>query len=441
MATTTELARRPKQPALSRSEAEGSARLAGEMLGELVGWIRDTHLGISGRWFGLAGSAGWPAARLHDSISKGVYAAVGGTARGAGALAAGAARAGLIGSGSEGITEQPGPGRAISAINGVLGDRLQQQGNGLALEMSIRVRGRGIVPRRAELAEAFPAATSRVAVFLHGLTENETFWHRPPGRRSWHPVSYGRRLADDHGITPIYIRYNSGLRVSENGVELDRLFEQLIEEWPVEVREIVLIGHSMGALVARSATHQACEAGHRWTHLVRHVVSLGAPHGGSWLAQRAHVAAEWLGRLPETRALASVINTRSAGIRDMRFGPLVEAHWDHELDDCLAADARGEIPWLEGARHYFIAATLTRDPDHALSRVCGDLLVCSPSAWAEGKHGEQGRWQLETSRIYGGLTHFDLLGHPAIADQISEWIGAAPTAPGALPPVATIPAG
>jgi hypothetical protein len=308
----------------------------------------------------------------------------------------------------------------------VLGDRMHESGNGLAIPMSVRVRGHVVDLERPALAAAFPGATDRVAVFLHGLTENETFWHNPPGRRArrWTPVSYGRMLRAEHGFTPVYVRYNSGLRVSDNGAQLSELLERMVANWPGEVREIAFFGHSMGGLVARSAGHQATLAGGEWVRHVRHLFCLGAPHGGSWLAQAAHRGADALARLPETRAIASVIEARSAGIRDMRFGPLVADHWDYEAADCLAADARGEVPWLEGVNHYFIAATLTRNMNHPVSRVCGDLLVGHSSAWAEGKHANGVRFDTERSRIYGGLTHFDLLGHPAIADQISEWLEA-----------------
>jgi hypothetical protein len=180
----------------------------------------------------------------------------------------------------------------------------------------------------------------------------------------------------------------------------------------------------MGGLSARSAGHQATVAGHEWVSRTRHLCCIGTPHAGSWLEKAAHRGASALARLPETRAIASVINTRSTGIRDMRFGPLVADHWHYEEAECLAADARGDVPWLESVNHYFIAATLTRDSNHPVSRVCGDLLVCAPSAWAEGKHAGGARFDTERSRIYGGLTHFDLLGHPVIADQISEWIAA-----------------
>ena len=94
------------------------------------------------------------------------------------------------------------------------------------------------------------------------------------------------------------------------------------------VEEIALVGHSMGGLVARSASHQAVEAGRAWPALVRHVVSLGTPHLGAPLAQGLHYAAHALHAVPETRPFARFLRRRSAGIRDLRQGSLVDRDWD-----------------------------------------------------------------------------------------------------------------
>src|SRR5206468_2497925 len=83
---------------------------------------------------------------------------------------------------------------------------------------------------------------------------------------------YGSRL---RGRTPLYVRYNTGRHVSENGASLDALLDTL-----PEVEGLAIVGHSMGGLVARSACHQGALRGAAWTRRVRHVVSLGTRSGG-----------------------------------------------------------------------------------------------------------------------------------------------------------------
>ena len=101
--------------------------------------------------------------------------------------------------------------------------------------------GQGLPTTREALAAAHPGATPCVAVLVHGLMSTEDVFRMPDGE------TYGTLLARDLGYTPFYVRYNSGLHVSENGEALDNLLEQLVEAYPVPVEEVVLHGHSMAA--------------------------------------------------------------------------------------------------------------------------------------------------------------------------------------------------
>ena len=169
-------------------------------------------------------------------------------------------------------------GAAISALNGLIGDRLERSESDLDQRASVRVDGETVAPDPDSVSTAFPNATSRLVVFLHGLMGNEFSWEWGAAN----PIdAYGARLASDLGCTPVYLRYNSGLHVSESGRSVAALLEDLVETWPVEVQEIALVGHSMGGLVARSAGYQASESGQRWSERVRHIVSLGTPHLGA----------------------------------------------------------------------------------------------------------------------------------------------------------------
>ena len=82
------------------------------------------------------------------------------------------------------------------------------------------------------LRRAFPDATPRLAVFLHGLCETDDAWRLRAARH----VPYGERLRTELGYTPIFIRYNSGLHISHNGRALAALLDALTEHWPVAGR-------------------------------------------------------------------------------------------------------------------------------------------------------------------------------------------------------------
>ncbi len=63
------------------------------------------------------------------------------------------------------------------------------------------------------------------------------------------------------------------------------------------------------------------------------------------------------------------------------------------------------------------AGTMVRD----LHIILGDLLVRVPSASGEGRRRKVG-FAIEDGHQLGGLTHFDLLNHPAVYDQIRAWV-------------------
>jgi hypothetical protein len=128
---------------------------------------------------------------------------------------------------------------------------------------------------------------------------------------------------------------------------------------------------------------------------------------------------------------------RSVGIKDLRYGYVIDEDWlGHDPDGFLGNTGR-EIPFLDSANHYFVCATVLHDAQAPLSRIVGDLLVLRASAWSHGQRGERMRFPVDQYRHVGGINHFDLLNHPAIYDQIRLWIN--PTRAGGLPAPAVPP--
>jgi pimeloyl-ACP methyl ester carboxylesterase len=101
-------------------------------------------------------------------------------------------------------------------------------------------------------------------------------------------------LQRDLGVTPVYARYNTGRRVFENGKLLAERLEDLVQG---QADEIILVGHSMGGLVVRSACHHASQVGHAWVKRVSRVFCLGAPHQGAPLEKLGHLLTLVLGSI------------------------------------------------------------------------------------------------------------------------------------------------
>lgn len=400
---------------MRREELAAFGELAGDAAGGLTSQIHQMHSGIADRVWRAVGPAATPVRVVHDQIADRSYSAARRATRG---LVSGGVRA--LGSrrAREGNSiERTVMGRAVvGALNGVWGDTMARRNNGLALTMTLRSGGRDVVLTRGGLRSAYPHATSRLVVFTHGLCETDDAWMIGARRH----IPYGFQLQAELGYTPLYVRYNTGLHISENGRQLARLLDQVVAAWPTEVHEVALIGHSMGGLVGRSACHYS--DGASWCGKVRHVFTLGSPHLGAPLEQAANAASYLLGRLPETRALlASPLNLRSVGIKDLRYGYLVDECWDGQDCDSFLRNTSREIPFLANASHYFMCATISRDADALSGRLIGDLLVLRASAWSQ-QRGQRLRFPIEHYSHLGGANHFELLNHPAIYRQIRRWM-------------------
>jgi PGAP1-like protein len=394
----------------------------GDALAEGVARVEEMHRAIAGRSFAAVGPGATGVRAAHDGISRAVYAGIRGGARLAG-RAAGAVAA-LTPLAETDWARRPEVALLEGAIGGAFGDHVEARHPALAPRMAVRLAGHDVPLDRGSLAAALPHAEARVAIFLHGLCETEAAWGRP-ALDDDAPGTYGDRLRRHLGHSPVFLRYNSGLHVSENGRALADLLEAATASWPVDVEEIALVGHSMGGLVARSACHLASSEEAAWVRRVRHVVSVGTPHTGAPLAQAAHYATAALDAVPETRPLAGFLRRRSAGIRDLRQGSLVDEDWRDRDPDALRAQACREIPLLEGAAHCFVAATLTRSPRHPLGRLLGDSLVLVPSASGRSRT-RRIPFRDDDGALLGGTHHLALLNHPAVYERLREWLAATP---------------
>ncbi|HTP99213.1 MAG TPA: alpha/beta hydrolase [Casimicrobiaceae bacterium] len=274
----------------------------------------------------------------------------------------------------------------LAALNGVLGDHLAETGNPLAIAMSVRKAGVPIAIARADLAAAYAQPARKVAIFVHGLCMNDLAWSRDGH-------DHGAALARDLGFTPVYIHYNTGRPIVANGRELDALLESLVREWPARIDRLVIVGHSMGGLVARSACDHASRLGHAWVEQLDSLVFLGTPHLGAPL-ERAGAWVDYLIAVsPYSAPFARLGQLRSAGIKDLRHG--------------RASDTGQPLPLPHGIRCYAIAASA--------HRLRGDGLVPVRSAHGLALPAAR-RW------VASGTGHLELLSSPAVYTRMKAWL-------------------
>jgi len=274
----------------------------------------------------------------------------------------------------------------LAALNGFLGDYLAETENPLAIEMRLH---------RTETSTPTP----KVLVFVHGSSMSHHAWH----------------AARDLGYTPVHLDYNSGLHVSTNGRAFDALLEDVVAEWPVPVAAIAIVAHSMGGLVTRSACHYAEETKHAWRDKLRAIVFLGTPHHGAPFERGGNWLETLVGVTRYSAPFARLGKIRSAGVTDLRFGNVIDEHWQGSDRFARVADARTPVPLPRGIRCYAIAA------EH-------DPLV--PLGSAMGEHPNPAlRLDFPASHrfVAQGTGHLGMLGSSELWDQMERWLAATDT--------------
>jgi pimeloyl-ACP methyl ester carboxylesterase len=401
----------PRRPRIASSDLRGVARLATDATAGLAGLVEAMHERIArvpvvskkrldGRTDGLTGL---------------VYKTIRGTVR----VVGGSIEA-LLGLLAPALgPDDPVPEREalIAALNGVLGDYLAATANPLATTMTLRRDGRALPLEAAALAAGIPDASGDVLVMIHGLCMNDLQW-----TRKGH--DHGRELARALGFTPVYLLYNSGLHVSINGHALAQQLERLVEHWPQPVRRLVLIGHSMGGLLARSALHHGQQAGHRWPAQLTDMVFLGTPHHGAPLERAGNWVDILLGATPYAAPFARLGKVRSAGITDLRHGSLLDEDWVGRDRFSRHRDGHQHVPLPSGVRCFAVAASIGQQAGDLKARLLGDGLV--PLDSALGRHRDPERclaFAPQRQRVVHGINHLDLLSGAEVHAQLRQWLG------------------
>ncbi|MCU0753505.1 MAG: GPI inositol-deacylase [Xanthomonadales bacterium] len=400
---------RPIKPLLHRSvrALHGSSLLAFDAVRATTDIVEAMHATIAA----LSLPLGTGATRTRG-LTAGVYGAI----RGVTGLLRQGVDASLRGVGAvtaaEPLPAEPREEAALAALNGVLGDHLEATGNPLAIRMQLRRAGLPLTLTREALADALPQAGPRLLVQVHGLCMNDLQWR-------WQGHDHGELLEAGHGYTAVQLHYNSGRHVSQNGRELAGLLELLVAHWPVPVEALVLLGHSMGGLVSRSAVHYGRAAGQRWSERLAALVFLGTPHHGAPAERIGSLVQRVIGWSPYSAPIGRIATLRSAGITDLRHGNLIDADWDgHDRFD--RADRRLAHALPVGIDCYTVAATKS-PPEHP--KPAGDGLV--PVDSALGRHRDPARtldFGADRQRLIHRANHWDLLLHPEVTEALGRWL-------------------
>jgi pimeloyl-ACP methyl ester carboxylesterase len=396
------------QPLLQAADLRGAAQLTTDAVDGLTSLVEAMHARIASLP-GVAVAA--------DERTRGITGLVYKSVRGVTRIVGGSVDA-LLGwlaptltTAGVGSLPQAEREAVVAALNGVIGDHLAATDNPLAITMAFRHQGKPLTLDRFAMRLRLRDAGPRPLVLLHGLCMNDLQW-----QRDGH--DHGAALAREAGYTPVYLHYNSGLSVSTNGRILAQQMERLLDAWPLPIERMVMVGHSMGGLVARSALHHAVliqRGALRWPARVDDLVCLGTPHQGAPLESAGHGVDVLLGAAPYAAPLARLGKMRSAGINDLRHGNIVSSG-----DGTQRQDA---VPLPASARCYAVAASLGAEGGSVKEQLLGDGLV--PVASALGQHREPARrlaFLRDHQAVVHETNHLDLLSSAEVFGVMRAWL-------------------
>lgn len=315
----------------------------------------------------------------------------------------------------------PNREQTLAVLNGVVGDYLEERNNPLAIQMECRVNG--IVQTDQMLTDRIHNSDGRLLVLVHGSCSTDLQW-------SQGGHDHGASIASEVGITPIYIHYNSGLHVSENGkllaLQMDRLMKLADEERPPKM---YILAHSMGGLVVRSACHYATVHddqfnANKWLKQVQKIIFLGTPHhgavlerGGKWVdyllsMHRYSEPFSWIGKI------------RSKGVTDLGYGNVRDEDWHGHSSG--TDDRRQPTPLPNDVQCYAIAAVASSsdNSNHFHTNIVGDGLVAENSALGQGHSNTELNLLIPSShqRTIPGVSHVGLLGSILVYQAIKSFL-------------------
>jgi pimeloyl-ACP methyl ester carboxylesterase len=296
----------------------------------------------------------------------------------------------------------------LAALNGVLGDHLVLSENPLAIPMHFRREGH--ILTEVQLREIIIKSNGKLLIMIHGLCMNDLQWCKDG-------YDHGAELAKESGMGAIYLHYNTGQHISDNGTQFASLLESLVKLTDKHL-EINILAHSMGGLVSRSAFHVAENSGHKWPELLNKLVFLGTPHHGAALEKAGNWVDLILGAHSYTVPFARLVKVRSSGITDLRYGNVQELDW-HTTDRFeFSGDQRLPLPLPDNVKCFALATSAKESIDYPL----GDGLVRIKSAL--GEHQDPAfNLHIPDNRKWVGanINHMQLLSDPKVYRVLKTW--------------------
>jgi pimeloyl-ACP methyl ester carboxylesterase len=289
------------------------------------------------------------------------------------------------------------------------------------IKMSFRAIDKDISIEEAH-REFKNSGLEKVILFIPGLFTDEKLWlDRTIKIDERQVVSSG--IADDYkkrGYFPIFIRFNHGKHISDNGKELLVLLNEFIKLEPTI--KFNVIAYSIGCLILRSTLYYAREAAiDIGSKNFGKVIFISSPDGGSYLEKSGFWATVIMERAPNIAfmLLGIIGNLRSDAIKDLSHGVIREEDWNsfNYLSRYWKSHYFGE---LENIDCYQLYSSFGEDGS-PFQEWLGDGIVELPSLTilTENVFLRKDRKELRSTNIVGN-NHFTILASGLLRKRIRE---------------------
>lgn len=213
------------------------------------------------------------------------------------------------------------------AISSIIGSAHNNAIGISKINMSFRSGGKDISPEEA-YAEFEASGMKKAILFIPGLFCDESLW-TDQMRKTPEGEVFSPGLADmlkKEGYFPFYVRYNQGKHISENGRDLLKILEKLLDLYK---GALDIFTYSQGGLLIRSTLYYSMIEKRLDRNKIGKVLFVSSPDGGSYIEKIGF----WVGFLMEqspeliTKVIGFIGNLRSDGIKDLSHGVIREEDW------------------------------------------------------------------------------------------------------------------
>ncbi|CAB9497387.1 PGAP1 family [Seminavis robusta] len=324
---------------------------------------------------------------------------------------------------------------AIAVLNGVVGDYLEAEKNPLAISMQWRTSEGYLLDTDDKLQELWQESDSqngRLLLLIHGSCNTPHDWWQEG-------INHGVALAETLDYTPLFLHYNTGLHISDNGKQLASAIDRLAGSYRQHQQKqqsssnknplsLAIVAHSMGGLVSRSACyyaeHETEEYNtNQWLDQVGSFITLGSPHHGAILERGGKLVDAVLGAHPYTEPISWLGKIRSKGVTDLGYGNVRDEDWYGHTGP---TDNRKPAPLPKLVRCLAIAAVLG-DVNSSSNRMLGDNLrtdglVTQASALGRGHSNPDLNLVFDEEITIYNQNHIGLLGSEEAYDAMLSFL-------------------